>query len=96
MRASCPSSQVTANGRPLTVKLICPTSSPFPQDATDPGERLIDARRDLFELRAIAFVTGPVGPRAVSSRVTARSSRSIATSSSVMERKLGVAATDAV
>jgi hypothetical protein len=46
----------------LTVKLICPTSSPFPQDATDPGERLIDARRDFFELRAFDFVTGPVGP----------------------------------
>jgi hypothetical protein len=43
----------------LTVKLICPTSSPFPQDASDPGERLIDARRDFFELRALALATGP-------------------------------------
>jgi hypothetical protein len=62
MRASCPSSQVTANGRPLTVKLICPTSSPFPQDTTDTGQRPIDTRSDLFDLRAVGFVTGPVGP----------------------------------
>jgi hypothetical protein len=46
----------------LTVKLICPISSPFPQDATDPGERLIDARRDFFELRAVGLTTGPSDP----------------------------------
>ena len=47
MRPSCPSSQVTANGRPLIVRLTCPKSSPFPQNATDLGERPIDPRRDL-------------------------------------------------
>jgi hypothetical protein len=46
----------------LIVKLICPKSSPFPQDATYQGERLIDARSDLFDLRAVRFVTGLVGP----------------------------------
>jgi len=69
MRASCPSSQVTANGRPLTVKLTCPTSFPFPQHAIDPGERLIDPLRDLFEPRsgdlatALAEPAGRLEPR---------------------------------
>jgi len=62
MRPSCPSSQVTANGRLLIVRLTCPTSSPFPQDATDPGERLLDARRDFSKLRVISFAPAPVEP----------------------------------
>src|SRR6516162_8771755 len=59
MRPSCPSSQVTVNGRPLTVRLTCPKSSPFPQDATDPSESLIDARRDFPELCAIELAIKP-------------------------------------
>jgi hypothetical protein len=46
----------------LTVKFICPTSSPFPQDKTDLGECPIDTFSDLFNLRAVRFDTGPVGP----------------------------------
>jgi hypothetical protein len=62
MRPSCPSSQATANGRLLIVRLTCPTSSPFPQDATDPGERLVDARRDFSKLRVIDLAPAPVEP----------------------------------
>jgi hypothetical protein len=37
-------------------------SSPFPQDASDPGERLIDASRDLSELRVFDFTSAPADP----------------------------------
>jgi hypothetical protein len=46
----------------LTIKLTCPTSSPFPQNATNPGERLINAPRDFFELRAVDLATRPSDP----------------------------------
>jgi hypothetical protein len=62
MRPYCPSSQATANGRLLIVRLTCPMSSPFPQDATDPGERLVDARRDFSKLRVIDLAPAPVEP----------------------------------
>jgi hypothetical protein len=63
MRPSCPSSQVTVNGRLLIVRFTCPKSSPFPQNATDAGERPIDTSHDLvgnlFELRGVVITTSP-------------------------------------
>jgi hypothetical protein len=37
----------------------------LPQDATDPGERLVDARRDFCKLCVIAFTPAPVEPARV-------------------------------
>ena len=60
MRPSCPSSHATTNGRLLIVRLTCPTSPSLPQDTSDPGERLIDARRNFRKLCVIAFAPAPV------------------------------------
>ena|SRR6516162_9878564 len=66
MRPSCPSSQVTANGRLLIVRLTCPKSSPFPQNATDAGERPIDTSHDLvgdlLDPQGVVFATAPADP----------------------------------
>jgi len=42
--------------------LTCPISSPFPQDPTNLGERLIDPCRDFSELRVIYLAMPPVDP----------------------------------
>src|SRR6516165_7815504 len=74
MRVSCPSSQVTANERPLTIKLSCAMSTIASQYTADFGDGSIDARchfaGEFFELRVIHSpqrIRADLGPRRLGS-----------------------------